>query len=325
MRGGFLQQVAAPQELYDRPANLFVAEFIGSPAMNLVRRSSPSERRRRRAFGDQRSPCRDRCARRGRASPPTRASRSSLGIRPEDIEDAALARNGRRPVDVEVDIREDMGSEVFAHFASTPSRSRRTRCSRRWRRRTSRRRVRERMRPRRPFIARLDRETAREGGRALELASTPRGSTSSTPRPGPGSTSKAKADARGEQPRLGDCRRPRLSRSCVPWPDDGTTINCFRLEAEAASSFRMSPMNAVSRLPTPKNDGAVTRPSSSPGVHRRELSRRREDDHARERLARDQRRRGHRRRAARRRAADQHALDAVPQQLRSAPRTSRSR
>ena len=37
MRGGLLQQVATPQELYERPANLFVAEFIGSPAMNLVR------------------------------------------------------------------------------------------------------------------------------------------------------------------------------------------------------------------------------------------------------------------------------------------------
>jgi multiple sugar transport system ATP-binding protein len=36
MRNGFLQQIAAPNELYDRPRNLFVAEFIGSPAMNLV-------------------------------------------------------------------------------------------------------------------------------------------------------------------------------------------------------------------------------------------------------------------------------------------------
>src|SRR5262249_43613259 len=36
MRDGLLQQVAPPQELYDRPRNLFVAEFIGSPAMNLV-------------------------------------------------------------------------------------------------------------------------------------------------------------------------------------------------------------------------------------------------------------------------------------------------
>jgi len=37
MRGGAVQQVAAPQEIYDRPANLFVAGFIGSPSMNLVR------------------------------------------------------------------------------------------------------------------------------------------------------------------------------------------------------------------------------------------------------------------------------------------------
>ena len=37
MKGGAVQQVAAPQEIYDRPANLFVAGFIGSPAMNLVR------------------------------------------------------------------------------------------------------------------------------------------------------------------------------------------------------------------------------------------------------------------------------------------------
>ena len=36
MRRGVLQQVAEPQQLYERPANLFVAEFIGSPAMNLV-------------------------------------------------------------------------------------------------------------------------------------------------------------------------------------------------------------------------------------------------------------------------------------------------
>src|SRR5207244_11661650 len=36
LRKGQIQQVAAPQELYDRPANLFVASFIGSPEMNLV-------------------------------------------------------------------------------------------------------------------------------------------------------------------------------------------------------------------------------------------------------------------------------------------------
>ena len=48
MRKGVLQQVGQPQELYDSPANLFVATFIGSPAMNLLPRAA-IERRRRRA------------------------------------------------------------------------------------------------------------------------------------------------------------------------------------------------------------------------------------------------------------------------------------
>src|SRR3989442_10946757 len=43
MRDGFLQQVDTPQRLYDHPANLFVGEFIGSPAMNLVRAALPRE------------------------------------------------------------------------------------------------------------------------------------------------------------------------------------------------------------------------------------------------------------------------------------------
>ena len=53
MRRGELQQVAAPQELYDRPANLFVAGFIGSPAMNFFQGVLEERRRRSRvAFGD---------------------------------------------------------------------------------------------------------------------------------------------------------------------------------------------------------------------------------------------------------------------------------
>ena len=55
MRKGELQQVAPPQELYDRPVNLFVAGFIGSPTMNMV--EATVEQRRRRlvvAVGDQR-------------------------------------------------------------------------------------------------------------------------------------------------------------------------------------------------------------------------------------------------------------------------------
>ena len=47
MRGGAIQQVAAPQEIYDRPANLFVAGFIGSPSMNLIRGVLEEEERAR--------------------------------------------------------------------------------------------------------------------------------------------------------------------------------------------------------------------------------------------------------------------------------------
>ena len=45
MRKGELQQVAPPQELYERPVNLFVAGFIGSPAMNLVEATIERARR----------------------------------------------------------------------------------------------------------------------------------------------------------------------------------------------------------------------------------------------------------------------------------------
>jgi multiple sugar transport system ATP-binding protein len=119
MRNGFLQQVDRPQVLYDRPANLFVAEFIGSPAMNLVMAElAEDDGDVWVSFGDTRL----------RVSEDTRATRSALagyvgrsivlGIRPEDMEDASLVQEAHddRRLSVVCDIREDMGSEVFVHF-----------------------------------------------------------------------------------------------------------------------------------------------------------------------------------------------------------------
>jgi multiple sugar transport system ATP-binding protein len=119
MRDGVLQQVAKPQELYDRPRNLFVAEFIGSPAMNLIgvdlARSNGGFSVR---IGDDTLQVGDRVLAARPALPRFEGRRLILGIRPEDLEDAELAGgadHGRR-LSAVVDIREDMGSEVFAHF-----------------------------------------------------------------------------------------------------------------------------------------------------------------------------------------------------------------
>jgi multiple sugar transport system ATP-binding protein len=172
LRSGVLQQAASPQELYDRPANLFVAEFIGSPAMNLVQADLA------RANGGME-------VRFGSTSlevpPSVLGSRPSLesyegkrvvlGIRPEDLDDASLARFGIAGViGVSVDIREDMGAEVFAHFRVDADSVETEEVLEAMEEQDVAGAVRERMRSGVPFIARLERGTqAREGDR-LELA-----------------------------------------------------------------------------------------------------------------------------------------------------------
>jgi multiple sugar transport system ATP-binding protein len=115
MRDGILQQVAGPQALYDRPRNLFVAEFIGSPAMNLVGADLVSSSGDLVAkFGDTTLPVGERVLSLRPALPKFEGRRLILGVRPEDIEDAAFGAGER--LSAVVDIREDMGSEVFVHF-----------------------------------------------------------------------------------------------------------------------------------------------------------------------------------------------------------------
>jgi multiple sugar transport system ATP-binding protein len=119
MRDGLLQQMAKPQELYDRPRNLFVAEFIGSPAMNLV----SAELGRSNGgivakFGDNALDVDERVLAKRPGLKALDGKQLILGIRPEDLEDAAFsgpAPAGRR-LSAQVDIREDMGSEVYVHF-----------------------------------------------------------------------------------------------------------------------------------------------------------------------------------------------------------------
>jgi multiple sugar transport system ATP-binding protein len=121
MRDGVLQQFEIPQVLYDRPANLFVAEFIGSPSMNLVGADVMQEDGRLTVeFGDHRLPVNDELLTSRPALRRFSGKPLILGIRPEDLEDASLAEGdtGGRRLPAVIDIREDMGSEVFVHFGA---------------------------------------------------------------------------------------------------------------------------------------------------------------------------------------------------------------
>ncbi|WP_241385492.1 ABC transporter ATP-binding protein [Rhodococcus sp. CH91] len=117
MRGGFVQQVGAPQELYDHPRNLFVAGFIGSPSMNFV----PAHLENgaiRAPFGEFRLPD-DRWEVVRRHNP---SREVVVGIRPEHLEDADLLDPAQREAGVTfsavVDVLESMGSDKFAYFTA---------------------------------------------------------------------------------------------------------------------------------------------------------------------------------------------------------------
>jgi multiple sugar transport system ATP-binding protein len=119
MRDGLLQQFDIPQKLYDKPRNLFVAEFIGSPAMNLVGADLVRANGSLFAqFGEHRLRLDDAALEARPALTRFEGKRLILGIRPEDLEDAAIAggTGDDRRIAATVDIREDMGSEVFVHF-----------------------------------------------------------------------------------------------------------------------------------------------------------------------------------------------------------------
>jgi multiple sugar transport system ATP-binding protein len=112
MRSGILQQVDRPQVLYERPANLFVAGFIGSPAMNFAEAElAKRDGRLVATFGPHELDVGPRDELR-----PYLGRRVGLGIRPEDIHHMGTVPEGTA-LEVSVDIREDMGSEVFLHFS----------------------------------------------------------------------------------------------------------------------------------------------------------------------------------------------------------------
>jgi multiple sugar transport system ATP-binding protein len=110
MRKGVLQQVGSPQELYDTPDNLFVAGFIGSPAMNFLP-VEVSDGRAKLPFAEVDLPDAARSALSGAPG-----SKLLAGIRPEHFEDAALVDKPGPTFRATIDILESMGSELYAYF-----------------------------------------------------------------------------------------------------------------------------------------------------------------------------------------------------------------
>jgi multiple sugar transport system ATP-binding protein len=106
MRDGRIQQVDTPQVLYGRPANLFVAAFIGSPAMNLVEAEVVGGELR---FGGYAIPL-----------PATGAPAEGqvvAGIRPEAFEDSAFADPSLPRLDVQVEVVEELGADTHVIFS----------------------------------------------------------------------------------------------------------------------------------------------------------------------------------------------------------------
>jgi multiple sugar transport system ATP-binding protein len=114
MRAGILQQVASPRELYDTPRNLFVAGFIGSPAMNFFSGQIEGEAIKT-PMGS--IPLDDELRRRLQQHG-SGARAVIVGIRPEDFEDAKFAPEGHVgwTFDASIELTESMGSEIYAHF-----------------------------------------------------------------------------------------------------------------------------------------------------------------------------------------------------------------
>ena len=117
MRAGIIQQVDTPKRLYDDPANLFVAGFIGSPSMNFVMGHLEGNKVKL-PFGD--APLSDAMIKALRAAGGHKSGDVIVGMRPEHFEDAAIEDSGaphRLRFKAKIDVVESMGSELYAYFS----------------------------------------------------------------------------------------------------------------------------------------------------------------------------------------------------------------
>jgi multiple sugar transport system ATP-binding protein len=120
MREGVIQQVGTPDALYTEPSNVFVAEFIGAPSMNvMVGRLDDGALQvplTRIPLDEHLRAC---------LSGVDRGADVLVGIRPEDFEDARLVGEGRagHVLDATIDVLEPTGADLYAHLAANGDRA----------------------------------------------------------------------------------------------------------------------------------------------------------------------------------------------------------
>jgi multiple sugar transport system ATP-binding protein len=124
LKDGKVQQVDSPQMMYDHPKNIFVAGFIGSPAMNFIRANLEKDNGGMVVtFGKTRLPITreliGKAKEEGQEPEKYAGNEVVLGIRPEHIEDSKFAEDGgtgENTVEVEPQVIESMGSEKYLYF-----------------------------------------------------------------------------------------------------------------------------------------------------------------------------------------------------------------
>ena len=113
LRNGIIEQMGTPEELYARPANRFVAGFIGSPKMNFLKREARAGKRRavrnsgRRAGAETADPQSAQCRR------PARKSSSAFAPSTSPIPGRSMVEDGLVPIDLKVELSEPLGADTL--------------------------------------------------------------------------------------------------------------------------------------------------------------------------------------------------------------------
>jgi multiple sugar transport system ATP-binding protein len=116
LKDGQLQQTDTPQNLFDYPANLFVATFIGSPAMNLAEAELVRDQGPAVVFADYKVPVPELAVRRQPGLDRYFDQQVIIGIRPTSFEDANFVSDDRPRIKADVAVTEELGSEVNVIF-----------------------------------------------------------------------------------------------------------------------------------------------------------------------------------------------------------------